>query len=188
LQDKELADRLRAGDERAFKQFYDAYADMVYRLSLRLLQNREEAEDATQDIFCKLLASLQSFRAQATLSSWIYRITLNHCLNLQRQKKRRRWLSLDWPTGATEPASGPDESPLGRIEQQEQEDLLAAAISNLPEKQRAALVLHRFEGKSYQEIAEIAGCSVAAVESRLFQAKKNLCKTLLPLIKDTSFS
>ncbi len=187
MQEAELIESLRAGEESAFRQLYEEYGDMVFRLCLRLLESREEAEDAVQDIFCKILLSLQSFREDAKLSSWMYRITLNHCLNAQRQKRRARWFSLEWLNGLSEPVTSPNENPHVLVERQEDKDLLAAAINSLPDKQRTALVLSRLEGKSYQEIAEITESSISAVESRLFQAKKNLCKKLLPMLKNTSF-
>ncbi|HOT95804.1 MAG TPA: RNA polymerase sigma factor [bacterium] len=186
MQDKKWAERLAAGDEAAFRELYQTHADGIYRLCLRLLQNRQEAEDAAQEVFLKIIASLPTFRAEARLSSWIFRITLNTCLNLRRQRKVKRWLSLEWLEAQPEAAAA-EEGAQRRVERQEEEALLTAAIDRLPEKQRVALILCRFEEKSYQEIAEILGCSVAAVESRIFQAKKNLGKMLVRRIKDTSF-
>ncbi len=184
---KQWAERLVAGDESAFRELYQIHADGVYRLCLRLLQQREEAEDATQEVFLKIIAALPGFRAEAQLSSWIYRITLNTCLNLQRQQKIKRWLSLEWLELQPEAAAA-EEGALHRLEREEEEALLTAAINRLPEKQRIALILNRFEEKSYQEIAEILGCSLAAVESRIFQAKKNLGKMLVHDLEHTSFA
>lgn len=185
MSDQLLIERLRRGEAQAFREFYTAYADLIYRLSLRLLLSREEAEDATQEIFCKLLAALPEWRGEAALSSWIYRITLNHGLNVQRQKRRARWFSLDWLESQPDAAV---DTLTQQVEVQEREALLLQAINKLPEKQRTALILHRFEGRSHQEIATIEQCSITAVESRLFQAKKNLSKILLPLLNDTRFA
>jgi RNA polymerase sigma-70 factor (ECF subfamily) len=186
LSEQERAYPPDAGDEQAFRELFEDHAEMVYRLSLRMLGNRQEAEDAVQEVFCRLFASLHSFRREAKLSSWIYRVTLNYCLNHQRQKKYARWFSLEWLDDQPEGVRT-DENPHQRMEEEERERVLHAAINRLPEGQRSALILFRFEGKSYQEIAEILGCSVAAVESRLFQAKKKLCKMLIPILKDASF-
>ncbi|HNW58798.1 MAG TPA: RNA polymerase sigma factor [bacterium] len=187
MQDKDWVERLAARDEAAFRELYEAHADRIYRLCLRMLQNRQEAEDAAQEIFLRILAALPQFRADAQLSSWIYRITLNYCLNLQRQRKVKRWLSLEWLELQPE-AAHPDEGAERRIEREEESALLTAAINRLPERQRTALILFRFEEKSYQEIAAILGCSLTAVESRIFQAKKNLGKLLAKALKDTSFA
>jgi len=187
LQEQELIKRLQDGDEQAYKSLFSEYGDMVYRLCRRLLEDKREAEDATQDVFCKVFLAVPKFRAEAKLSSWLYRMTLNHCLNRRRQKRRAQFFSLDWLTGGKEELLSPSDDPAALVEKKEQDDILRTAIAALSETQRTALILYRFEGLSYQEIAEILQCSVAAVESRIFQAKKNLCKKLIPLLKDTSF-
>jgi len=187
LQEQELIKRLQDGDEQAYKSLFSGYSDMVYRLCWRLLEDAREAEDATQDVFCKVFTEVRKFRAEAKLSSWLYRMTLNHCLNRRRQKRRAQFFSLDWLAGGKEEASSLSEDPAALVERKERDEILRTAIEALSETQRTALILCRFEGLSYQEIAEILQCSVAAVESRIFQAKKNLCKKLIPLLKDTSF-
>jgi RNA polymerase sigma-70 factor (ECF subfamily) len=188
LQEQELIEQLKLCDERAYHALFTQYGDMVYRLCRRFLDSHEEAEDATQEVFCKVFVSICNFRADAKLSSWMYRMTLNHCLNVRRQKQRIRWLSLDWLNDHFSESPAAPASPAQIAEINEEEAILHAAIDELSETQRTALLLYRFEGLSYQEIAEILDCSISAVESRLFQAKKNLCKKLIPLLKDTSFS
>ncbi len=183
MQEQELIKGLQRGDEQAFKSLYAQYGDMVYRLCRRLLEDEKEAEDAAQDVFCKVYLSINKFRQEAKLSSWLYRMTINQCLNHQRQKRRARFLTLEWLSERPETASLSPADPAALVESKEQHEILRAAIDALSETQRIALILYRFEGLSYQEIAQVLGCSVAAVESRLFQAKKNLCKKLLPLLK-----
>jgi RNA polymerase sigma-70 factor, ECF subfamily len=177
--DPAFIEKLRARDETAYKQLYEIYAEKVFNLCYRFLGTRTEAEDALQEVICKVLASIGRFRQDAQLSSWIYRIAVNHCLNMQRSRRRTRWFSLDallednqekWPAEGV--------SPHEQLEQDEAERLVQEAINKLSENQRTVLLLNRYEGLSYQEIARVLGCSVAAVESRLHQAKKNLSRQL----------
>ncbi|MBN2356007.1 sigma-70 family RNA polymerase sigma factor [candidate division KSB1 bacterium] len=185
MQERELIKKLRSGDEQAYKRLFDFYADRIYNICVRFLNSRQEAEDAVQDIFCKIYFSIDRFREDARLTSWIYRISVNHCLNAQRQKRRARFFSLDWLSeGEMTLKSARSDDPQDSLEKKETESIIQAAINGLSEKQRTALVLFRYEGLTYQEIAEVLNISVAAVESRLFQAKQELCKKLLPLLKD----
>jgi len=112
---------------------------------------------------------------------------VNLCLNHQRRQRRERWLSLDWLVESQgESASSlpvEEKTPRTDLEERESAGLVQAAIQALPERQRAALVLHLYERLSYQEIAAVMQCSVASVESRLHRAKQNLAKKLLERMK-----
>ena len=184
-QEQELVKKLHQGDELAFSQLFELFAERVYNVCCRFLVSRPEAEDAVQEIFCKIYASIRNFRAEARLSSWIYRITVNHCLNIQRQRKRIQLFSLEWFHERESAIDAPkSENPEDAMVKRETEEIIQRAISELSQHQRVALVLYRYEGLSYQEIAEILGCSATAVESRLHQAKQNLGKRLLPIFKE----
>lgn len=185
MQEQELVKKLQADKEKAFKYLYDSYVDRVYNLCFRFFGSQAEAEDAVQEIFCKIYFSIANFRAEARLASWIYRITMNHCLNVLRQAKRAKIFSLEkLLDGEWQTISPSSDDPHEKVEQMERQDLIQKAINGLSGKQRIAFILYRYEGLAYQEIAEILGCSVAAVESRLHQAKQNLAKKLLPLLKE----
>ncbi len=192
MQDQELIEKIQAGDHVAFKKLFDDYKAMVFHICLNMLSNRQEAEDITQDVFFKAYKSIKRFRAESKLSTWLYRITVNHCLNNERRKKQERWISLDFIfQGQGEKNRGDQtlsviasgNSPDVALEESERKRIVQKAINSLPKKQRIAVILHRYEGLSYKEIAEVMACSVASVESRLHRAKANLAKKLLPILE-----
>lgn len=176
--DPAFIEKLCARDETAYRQLYDEYAPRVFNLCCRFLGSRTEAEDALQEVMCKVLTSISRFRRDAQLSSWIYRIAVNHCLNLQRSRRRARWFSIDRLLEADQEKWAATPSPHELLEQDEAERMVQEAINDLSENQRVVLILHRYQGMSYQEIASALGCSVAAVEGRLHQAKQKLSRRL----------
>ena len=182
-----MIDPAQAGEPPAFQSIVEAHQALVFNVCLRMLGDWHEAQDLTQDVFFKAYKALPQLRGEAKVSTWLYRIAVNLCLNHQRRRKRERWLSLDWlfERGGAHAAGVPavEATPATALAQQEKEGLVQAAIRSLPEKQSVALVLSVYERLSYQEIAAVMGCSVASVESRLHRAKENLAKTLCERLK-----
>lgn len=156
-----------------------------------MLQNREDAEDVTQDVFLQAYKSLKHFRGESNISTWLYRIAVNFSLNLQRKRKVKRWISINAESTSSITKendefsfdiAGPiEETPGAILEKKEMEQVVLKAINALPNQQRVALLLSRYEGLSYEDIAKIMDVSVASVESRLHRAKQNLVKMLLHL-------
>jgi len=183
--DSELVIKIKNGDQNAFRQLFEQYQHLVYNTCYRMSGNREEAEDITQDVFIKIIHAAGKFRGDAKLSSWIYRIAVNTCLKKERRKKLENWISLEFlfqDEGKLQPQS-PDKTPDQQVEILEKEQIVQNAIRNLPERQKTALILHRYENLSYQEIAAVMEISLSAVESLLHRAKENLTKKLIPLKK-----
>lgn len=184
VQEKELIAKIGAGDHTAFKVLFDTYKSAIFNVCFRMLGNRQEAEDITQDVFFQVYKSASRFRFESKLSFWLYRIAVNLCLNHQKKKKRAQWFSLDDLLESSKekikdtPAST-DNRPDVLFEKSEKEFIVQQAINSLPKQQRVAVILHRHEGLSYQEIAKVMACSVASVESRLHRAKVRLAKKLL---------
>ena len=192
--DEELMARVVEGDRVAFDRLVRRYYRKVYATCFRLLNSREEAEDAVQDVFLKVYRNAASFKLDLRFSTWVYRVAVNDCLNRLRWKKKRRWLSLDSLVKKSE--DGEEGTRLGDLVEQKSaarpdEDLLRAeraeavrrAIASLPEQQRVAVILHRYEGLSYKEIAEVMGTSVSSVEARLHRAKLSLARKLANLLE-----
>jgi RNA polymerase sigma-70 factor, ECF subfamily len=171
------------------EELYDAYSQMVFNVAFRMLQRRQDAEDVTQEVFFEAFKSFKRFRFESKLSTWLYRIAVNRSLNHQRKRKLERWLSFDFDENED---SADDlgflgsnvDSPDGAMEKKDTERIVQEAINSLPDQQRIALLLHRYEELSYEEIARIMGVTVASVDSRLHRAKQALAKKLLPLKKD----
>ncbi|MEY2899595.1 MAG: polymerase sigma-E factor [Bacteroidota bacterium] len=157
-----------------FKALYEQYKSMVYNLAIHYLQNLEEAEEVTQDVFVKVYQKRSNFRAEAAIKTWIYRITVNQCLDYLRSKKRKQALSKIFFWEKKEHLTINRQHPGYSLEQQESVQQILAAIHTLPEQQKTALMLVKIEGLSMEECANIMQSSEKAVESLLSRAKNNL--------------
>lgn len=187
MQDHELIENIAAGDELAFQQMFDRYKKLVINVCYRLVGNKDEAEDLTQDVFLKIFKSARHFKHRSKVSTWIYRIAINLSLNHLRRKKYQQWFSLNDTSSSKEPVFieiVSSDCPESAFNAQEQEKIVQKAINELPPDQRVAVMLQRYDGLSCQEIAAIAECSIGAVQARLHRAKKNLYQKLLPYVKE----
>lgn len=179
LSDWALLARAQGGDEEAFHRIVERHQDRLIRLCERLLGNREEALDAAQEVFIKTYRKAGSLEQRGELFTWMYRVATNNCLNRLRRRKIVRFLRLaSEPRGEApvfEPVDGaprPDEA----LESRQAWESTQRTIASLPENQRAVLILAKFEGLSYREIAQTLEITEGAVESRLFRAMRNIEK------------
>jgi len=167
------------GDDEAFRQIVERHQDRLVRLCQRLLFDREEALDAAQEVFIKAYRKAGKLEPKGELFTWLYRVATNHCLNKLRRRRLVRFLPIgdsgEEETAWFEPvdqAPTPDQQLVAR----ERWRATSRAVSRLPDNQRAVLILAKFEGLSYRQIAETLGITEGAVESRLFRAMRNLAK------------
>lgn len=176
----ELIVQLRDGNEAAFKQVFEAHQDRIYNTILYMIQSAAEAEDLTQEVFVEVFLSIENFKAQSKLSTWIYRIAINKAMNHQRFKKAKKRLGSVLSIFNLSPVDdAPDFVHPGiLLENKEVSEALYKAIDQLPEKQKTAFVLRQLEELSYAEIAEVMQTTTPSVESLLFRAKQNLQKIL----------
>jgi RNA polymerase sigma-70 factor, ECF subfamily len=183
-----LVRRLRDRDERAFREMVDDYGDRVFNLTYRMLGNREEAEDLAQEVFITVFKSIDTFRGDSKFSTWLYRITANHCKNRIKYLARRHdrgKAELDERTeggGADGPSLGaprPSPRPDMQLEGAEMERVLQEAIAELEEEQRILVILRDVEDLSYEEICAITDLPEGTVKSRLHRARLALRKKLL---------
>lgn len=181
MEEKQIVQHLKNDDEFIYKYVFDQYSRMVYGVCFRMSGNKEEAEDVTQDVFIKVFNSINSFREDSKLSTWIYQITVNTCLNRLRRKKAINFLSLNfWEDEKGENEMAADNlTPRDEIEKSEIRKIVQDAINTLPAKQKSAIILSRYEELTYKEVAKIMGVSLSSVESLLFRAKENLAKKLI---------
>jgi len=188
MQDEEIVEKFQNGDRSVFDHLIDRYHQPVARTCFRFLGHKEDAEDAAQEVFVKVYQSLNRFRPDAKFSTWLYRIAVNHCLNVQRSRKRKALFQSLNPFKENDSSQSSALNDLNRpdknMEQNERAMMVKNAIDALPKSQRTALILRRYEGLSYKEIANVMGTSIASVESRLHRAKANLYKTLKQYYKD----
>jgi RNA polymerase sigma-70 factor (ECF subfamily) len=182
LNELELIQLLRAGDELAFKSLVANYQDLVYNTALGVVQNSADAEDVTQEVFIQVFRSIDQFKGDARLSTWIYRITTTKALDHIRSRKRKKRFafitSLFGPNDELVHEPIDFQHPGVTLDRKEQAALLFRMIDQLPDNQKVAFTLHKTEELSYQEIADVMKLSVSAVESLLFRARQNLRKLL----------
>ncbi|MES1198192.1 MAG: RNA polymerase sigma factor [Chitinophagaceae bacterium] len=182
MNEVELIQRLRDGDEAAFKFLVENYQDRVFNTAISIVQNAEDAEDVSQEVFIQVYRSIHSFKAESKLSTWIYRITTTRALDLLRSRKsKKRFGMLKRLLGDHNEVlyEVPDFNHPGvALDRKENASRLFKAIDKLPESQKIAFTLHKMENLSYQEVSEVMKTSVAAVESMMHRAKQNLKKIL----------
>jgi RNA polymerase sigma-70 factor (ECF subfamily) len=175
LSDQELMRIVQAGDFSPASEIYDRYSSRIYNFAFRFLRNSEAAEDATQEVFVKMLKHANQFHGDAKLSTWLFSITANWCRDYLRKADNKAKESDD--VLVTLPASG-ENSPERNLEQKENEQRIRKALLALTPEQREAILLSRYQGLSYAEIAQISGCSEGAVKTRVFRAMETLKKAL----------
>ena len=177
-----LIEQLKNGDESAFKFIVDSWKDMVYNTALSIVQQAEDAEDVTQEVFVQVYQSIGGFKRESKLSTWLYRITLSKAMDHERRKRRKKrfgFVKSLFGEGNEAVIHPPDFNHPGvALDNKEKAAILFTAIESLPDNQRVAFVLNKVEGLSYQEISDIMETTVSAVESLLHRAKSNLRKTL----------
>jgi len=182
LSEQELIQKLKSGDEAAFKWLVDANQDRVYNTALGIVQNAEDAEDVAQEVFIQAYRSIQSFKGDSKISTWLYRIATTRSLDLLRSRKSKKrfgFLQRLFNEKDELQFDPPDFNHPGvQLERKENAAKLFKAIARLPENQKAAFVLHKLEDLSYQQVSEVLGTTVPAVESLMHRAKQNLRKML----------
>ena len=172
-------DKLRDGNEKSFRELINQFGDRVFNTALGLLQHQENAEDVTQEVFIEIFRSLKHFRGDSSLSTWIYRITMQKALgHIRISRSARRSGILFSLFGREDQVNLTSDAPFYHpgilLENKERAAILFRAISKLPVTQRTAFVLHKVEGLSQGEIAEIMDTSVSSVESLIVRAKRKL--------------
>jgi RNA polymerase sigma-70 factor (ECF subfamily) len=177
--DDELIAQVRAGNQRAYAALVDRYKARIFHTSLRILGNREDAEEASQDTFVRAYRGLESFREEATFSTWIYRICVNTCLNLLESRKRFKAQKIESTPAEELPFI---ESPELDFAEEDLRERILAMIETLPVKYRTVLVLFHVQHLAYQEIVEIMQMPMSRVKTHLFRARAMLRERLLEKI------
>jgi len=180
--EKQLVSSLKEGQEEAFRVLIRRYQGKLFGIAYGITLDREESQDIVQDVFLKVYRSIHKFRGESSLSTWLYRFTVNTCLNWQRRWKRRfRWhhrsLERD-DAGASSELRTDDHDSEKLYEQKELERRMWDNLKTLPEEARAVFVLKEVEGLSYDEIAETLNIKKGTVSSRLFYVRKKLREAL----------
>jgi len=179
--DEELVALATAGDLDAFNQLVSRWERPIFGLAFRTLGREEDARDVVQEAFMRAYRGLRGFKGEAKFSSWLYRITLNLCRDWIRRERRAPLVQV--PEGAdavdladTQP--GPGESVEELVARREMSKAVAKAMAELPEEQRAAIMLKEYQGLTFQEIADQLGCPLSTVKTRLYQGLSVLRRRL----------
>ncbi len=180
---EDLMARIAKGDADAFELLVHRHQTSVLNLIYRFIGDRTQAKDLAQEVFIKVWQAAKTYRPEAKFTTWIYRIATNVCFNELKSARRRRWFQFlrfgDQHEETIEDTFvDGSPSPEDLLLAKERSRQISDALQSLPENQRMALVLKRYDDLSYQEIAQILGCSVSAVESLLVRAKKTLQEKL----------
>ena len=183
VSEKKIIEKVLGGDANAFEELVLKYEKTVYNLALRMVGDRDDASDMTQEAFIKAYGSLSSFRGDSKFSVWIYRIATNVCLDFLRSKSRKQQVSLtvsddddeDAQLDIPDPSSAPEQQLMQKMSMQSVEE----GLKTLPDKQRQILVMRELGGMSYAEIGKALSLEEGTVKSRIFRARKRLCTFLL---------
>jgi RNA polymerase sigma factor (sigma-70 family) len=175
LSDQELMRIVQAGDYSPASEIYERYSARIYNFAFRFLKNSEAAEDATQEVFVKMMKYANQFQGDAKLSTWLFSITANWCRDYLRKADNKPKESEEVLVTLSSPN---ERSPERNLEVKEDEQRVQRALNALTPEQREAILLSRYQGLSYAEIAQIAGCSEGAVKTRVFRAMETLKKAL----------
>ena len=171
LDERELVASCLSGDRDAFAVIVERHQRMVYQLCYRFVGNHEDASDLAQDVFLRAYRGLRKFRGQSSLRTWLYRIGVNICLNRVSVKQ-----PVSEPIDARQHQDDRAADPVTELLRAERASQVRAAISRLPRKQRATLILRVYHELSHEEIASVLGSSVGAVKANFFHALGNLKK------------
>ncbi len=178
--DEELVARSRTGDMDSFNQLILRWERAIYALAYRVIGQEEDARDVAQETFLRAFRALPGFKGQAKFSSWIYRIALNLCRDWIRRKRRTPVSPLPDDVDISELAAeqGPSESVEDLVARRELSAVVEEAMTLLPEEQRTAVILKEYHGMTFQEIADLQGCPLSTVKTRLYQGLSVLRKHL----------
>ena len=169
--DEELVARAQGGDVDSFNQLILRWERPIYALAYRVLGREEDARDVSQEAFLRAFRALPGFKGQAKFSSWLYRIALNLCRDWIRKQRRAPVQQIPEGVDPVEMAgeAGPAESIEDLVARQQLSAVVGQAMELLPEEQRTAIILKEYHGMTFQEIADLQGCPLSTVKTRLYQ-------------------
>ncbi|MBU3009965.1 RNA polymerase sigma factor [Polaribacter vadi] len=193
MNEQDFINNLKQGKQSAFSHLLDDYQQKVFSTCISFIPNKEDAEDVAQEVFLEVFKSITKFKGNSKLSTWIYRIATNKCLEFIRKKNtKKRFAFMQSIMGNEMPIDKTSyftefNHPGILLENKEKSATIFKAINTLPDSQKVVFTLAKIDGKSYQEIVEITGKSLSSVESIMFRAKKTLKEKLATVYKNESY-
>jgi RNA polymerase sigma-70 factor (ECF subfamily) len=191
MTETEIIQKLQQGNEQTFKLLVANYQKLVVNTCFGMVHSTEDAEDIAQEVFIEVFRSIQNFRADAKISTWLYRIAVNRSLNFIRDNKRKKWFQsfedVVMEKNSMLNSAKHHETPAAELENMQRANIIHEAIDSLPENQKTAFTLNKYEDLSYKEISEVMNLSVSSVESLIHRAKIGLQKKLYYCYKKKCF-
>lgn len=175
MTDLDQINKCLAGRKEAYEPLVAKYKNLVYSIALNVLNRKDDASDATQEVFIKAWVSLNRFDAQYSFKTWIARIAVNHCINMNNKNKHDLAWDEDQMSRLTSDSGYPEEE----ILQRERVDTVRKAVSGLPEMYRLFITLFHEQSLTYDEICKITGQPLSIVKNRLYRARKMLAEKLV---------
>ena len=174
MDEEKLLQRAMRGDAQAFNDLMGLHEGRMYAVALRMCGTREDAQDCLQEAMLRVYRSIGSFKAQSSFATWVYRITMNTCLDELRRRKSRPGTSLDGLLDSGWSPSDDRDTPEQHAVRAEKRAGIMRMIRELPEDMRAAIVLRDLQGLPYEEIAQALGTNVGTIKSRISRARERL--------------
>ena len=176
--EKKLIERASGGDPQAFNRLMELHERRMYAVALRMCANREDAQDCLQEAMLRVFRAIGSFKGQSSFSTWVYRVTMNTCLDELRKKKNKQNTSLDNLLDQGYSPSDGENVPEKEAIRNETRRQISGAIQELPEDMRAAVVLRDVHGLAYDEIADALNTNVGTIKSRISRGREKLREKL----------
>lgn len=188
MNNQQIIEQLKTGDENAFRQLVEQHQKMVVNTCFSLVHDTDDANDLAQEVFIEVFNSIARFRSDAKISTWLYRIAVNKSLNFIRDNKKRKFFKKIEDVFTGRNYSGSDtglssDEPDLNLQEKQKATIIHQAIDSLPDNQRVAFTLNKYEDLSYKEISDVMGLSLSSVESLIHRARKNLQEKLYDCYK-----
>lgn len=183
MEEKQLIHNAKNGDVEAFEIIIEKYQQQIFNIAFRMMGNYDDASDSAQNAIIKIFKNLKNFEGKSKLSTWIYRIVTNTCLDELRKKSRQNIISInqshdDKNLGKEIQIEDKGNSPQDHVEKNEMQKVILNALEKMSPDHKAVIVLRDIKGLSYEEIARIVECNEGTVKSRINRARKSLKKAL----------
>lgn len=174
MNEEKLISRAAKGDASAFNELLGLHEKKMYAVCIRMCANQEDAQDCLQEAMLRIYRSISGFKGQSSFSTWLYRVTMNTCLDELRKKKNKQTTSLDGLLDTGWSPSDDYDTPEHHAIEDERKKAIRGAIAELPEDMRSVIVLRDIEGFSYDEIAVMLGINVGTIKSRISRGREKL--------------
>lgn len=178
IDENKLIERASGGDPAAFNRLMEIHEKRMYAVALRMCANREDAQDCLQEAMLRIYRSIGGFKGQSSFGTWVYRITMNTCLDELRRKKNKQNTSLDNMLDQGWSPADDSSSPEKHVMQNEMRKNIADSIRDLPDDMRSAIIMRDIHGYSYEEIADMLNVNVGTIKSRISRGREKLREKL----------